>query len=86
MKLSPVTGGTSPFTDSNNPYVLALNNAGIIFGTTSTTFEGSKTLTRAEVCVIVQRINNYHAPSNPSDSTGGSTGGGSDEMPGWLLS
>lgn len=90
MKLSPVTGATSPFTDTNSPYVLALNSAGIIFGTTSTTFEGSKTLTRAEVCVIVQRINNYHAPTDQTpttpDNTGGSTGGGSDEMPGWLLS
>lgn len=59
MGLTPVTSGTSPFVDSNDPYVLALHQAGIIAGNSSsgaTYFEGSKNLTRAEISLIIYRM------------------------------
>lgn len=63
LKLSPVTDtSSSPFVDSKDPYVLALNKAGIIFGDSSSGaayYQGEKPLTRAEVSAIIYRINNY---------------------------
>lgn len=63
LKLSPVTDtSSSPFVDSKDPYVLALNKAGIIFGDSSSGaayYQGDKSLTRAEVSAIIYRINNY---------------------------
>lgn len=64
LGLSPVTGGESPFVDSSNGYAIALYNAGIIKGDTtsgSRRFLGSDTLQRAEICVIIYDMNAYVA-------------------------
>ncbi|MBD5162538.1 MAG: S-layer homology domain-containing protein [Oscillibacter sp.] len=62
LGLSPVTSGNSPFVDSNNGYAIALYNAGIVQGDTSSgsrKFLGSDTLQRAEICVIIYAMNEY---------------------------
>lgn len=48
---------TNPFTDTNDPMVLALYNAGIIGGTTATTFDPNATLTRAQISKIICLLN-----------------------------
>lgn len=74
MRLTPVTGATSsPFSDTNDPYVLALHNAGIIGGTGSG-FEGNKTLSRAEVSAIIYRIYQNNGTQQPSQPQQPSTG------------
>ena len=77
LKLTPVTDGSnSPFADSKDQWVLALNKAGIIQGTTeasgTTYFYGTQSLTRAQLCLIIERVMNYKqtgsaaTPSTPS--------------------
>lgn len=64
LGLSPVTGGESPFVDSSNGYAIALYNAGIIRGDTtsgSRKFLGSDALQRAEICMIIYDMNKYVA-------------------------
>ena len=65
LKLSPVTDtSTSPFVDSKDPYVLALNKAGIIFGDSSSGaayYQGEKAFNRGEAAAIIYRIYNYRA-------------------------
>lgn len=71
MKLTPVTNPTSsPFPDSSDPYVLALYNAGIVAGSSSG-FEGSSPLTRAQVAVIIWRI--YNQRDNIGNTTPGTS-------------
>ena len=64
LKLEPVTNtGSSYFADSRDPYVLAMNQAGIIFGTIqggANYFQGSHEITRAETSVTLFRILNYY--------------------------
>lgn len=63
LKLSPVTNITSPFVDSNDSYVLALYQAGIVEGTTNggrTYYYGTSTIKRSEICAIICRINDYN--------------------------
>lgn len=63
LKLSPVTNITSPFVDSNDGYVLALYQAGIVEGTTNggrTYYYGTSTIKRGEICAIICRINDYN--------------------------
>ena len=63
LKLSPVTNITSPFVDSNDGYVLALYQAGIVEGTTNggrTYYYGTSTIKRSEICAIICRINDYN--------------------------
>ncbi len=63
LKLSPVTNITSPFVDSNDGYVLALHQAGIVEGTTNggrTYYYGTSTIKRGEICAIICRINDYN--------------------------
>ena len=63
LKLSPVTNITSPFVDSNDGYVLALYQAGIVEGTTNggrTYYYGTSTIKRGEICAIICRINEYN--------------------------
>lgn len=63
LKLSPVTNITSPFVDSNDGYVLALYQAGIVEGTTTggrTYYYGTSTIKRGEICAIICRINDYN--------------------------
>lgn len=71
MHLTPVTNATSsPFSDTSDPYVLALHNAGIIGGTGSG-YEGNKTFSRAEVAAVIYRIYQYNGstqPTQPEDS------------------
>lgn len=65
LKLSPVTDtSSSPFVDSKDPYVLALNKAGIIFGDSSSGaayYQGEKAFNRGEAAAIIYRIYNYRA-------------------------
>ena len=63
MKLS-TTGlsAVKPFTDTSDPYVQALNAAGIVEGYFSggtSTFKPNNTLTRGQVSAIVWRMENY---------------------------
>lgn len=60
LKISPVTGN-SPFSDSTNGYAIALNRTSpqIIVGNANGTFNGSGTLLRQEIWVIVQRMYQY---------------------------
>lgn len=63
LKLSPVTNITSPFVDSNDGYVLALYQAGIVEGTTNggrAYYYGTSTIKRGEICAIICRINDYN--------------------------
>ena len=53
--LSSVT----PFTDTADKHVQALNAAGIMEGFTSSTFGPNSTLTRGQVSAIVWRMQNY---------------------------
>lgn len=72
LGLTPVTSGKSPFTDSTNGYAIALYNAGILTGDDSSgkvQFLGNETLQRAQICVIIYRINSYRNAS---------------QAPGWL--
>ena len=72
LGLTAVTSGKSPFTDSTNGYAIALYNAGILTGDTtsgSRRFLGGDTLQRAEICAIIYRINSYRNAS---------------QAPGWL--
>lgn len=74
MNLAPVTDtSNSPFPDSRDPYVLALYNAKIIAGSDKG-FEGSKSLSRAEISAIIWRI--YAAQgTTPGQNPGQTTGG-----------
>lgn len=66
LKINASTA-SSPFTDSSNPYAIALYNTyysgskGIIGGNPDGTFKGGDTLNRAEMCAIVWRMNTYYA-------------------------
>ena len=97
LKLTPVTDGSnSPFADSKDQWVLALNKAGIIQGTTeasgTTYFYGTQSLTRAQLCLIIERVMNYKqtgsaaTPSTPSTPSNGgnNSSSSSNEKPGWL--
>ena len=78
LHLSPVSG-TSPFDDTSDGYVLALYQAGIVQGDSSSGtayYNGSDTLNRAQISAIIYRINNYRTPVNNTPDT---------DMPGWLL-
>lgn len=52
---------TSPFTDTDDPGVLALYEKGVINGMTAATFEPSGTLTRAQISKIIWCIRNLEA-------------------------
>ena len=67
LKIAPVTGN-SPFKDSNNGYAIALNRTSpqIIVGNANGTFNGSGTLLRQEVWMIIYRMYEY---SNSQSST-----------------
>lgn len=99
LKLTPVTDGSnSPFADSKDQWVLALNKAGIIQGTTeasgTTYFYGTQSLTRAQICLIVERVMNYKqtgsatTPSNSNNNTSNNNSStstpSSNEKPAWL--
>lgn len=78
LHLSPVSGA-SPFADTSDGYVLALYQAGIVQGDSSSGtayYNGSDTLNRAQISAIIYRINNYRTPVNNTPDT---------DMPGWLL-
>ena len=52
-----------PFTDTTDPYVQALNAAGIVegyFANGTSTFKPNNTLTRGQVSAIVWRMRNYN--------------------------
>ncbi|MBS7525998.1 S-layer homology domain-containing protein [Fusibacter paucivorans] len=58
MKLYENLGGTmdsqyNPFTDTNNPAVINAYNAGIIGGTSLTTFSPNASITREQLCVMI---------------------------------
>ncbi|MDE7245622.1 MAG: S-layer homology domain-containing protein, partial [Oscillospiraceae bacterium] len=56
MKLTPVTSGTSPYADTNDGYVRALTDAGIVSGDTTSgqrIWNGTRSLNRAEISKIV---------------------------------
>lgn len=92
MKLAPVTGGTSPFTDSANGYARALYNAGIITGYEEngrTYYRGANRIERSHIAAIIWRIMNYDGktvtpPTNPSQPTTPSRP--DTEAPDWLQS
>lgn len=92
MKLAPVTGGTSPFTDSANGYARALYNAGIITGYEEngrTYYRGANRIERSHIAAIIWRIMNYDGktvtpPTNPSQPTTPSRP--DTEVPDWLRS
>lgn len=64
MKLSTSgVSSTSPFTDTSDASVLALNAAGIVegyFSNGTSTFKPNNTLTRGQVSAIVWRMRNYN--------------------------
>lgn len=63
LKLSQVTNITSPFVDTKDGYVLALYQAGIVEGDSSsgrTYYYGTSTIKRSEICAIICRINDYN--------------------------
>lgn len=79
MNLTPVTDtSNSPFPDSKDPYVLALYNAGIIAGSDKG-FEGSKSLSRAEVSAIIWRIYDKQGNGQVNQGTNQSTSSDSDD-------
>jgi hypothetical protein len=58
MKLYENLGGTmdsqyNPFTDTNNAAVINAYNAGIIGGTSLTTFSPNASITREQLCVMI---------------------------------
>lgn len=68
MGLQPAAGPT-PFSDVDNGYVLALYEAGIVTGDTSGSqrfYNPGGSITRAEMCTIVSRINGYETPNDPA--------------------
>lgn len=70
MGLQP-SAGASPFVDVDDPYTLALYEAGIITGDTVGSerfFNPYKSITRAEMSAIVSRVRNYSPPNNPMTS------------------
>ena len=89
MRLSPVTDGVNPFTDSVNGYARALYNAGIITGYEEggrTYYRGGNPIERAHIAAIICRIMDYtgKAPSQPSTTP---TPPRTDvEIPDWLRS
>jgi len=63
--------GASPYTDIDNPYTLALFEAGIMEGDTLDgvrNFNPSRSMSRAELCAVVSRVRNYTPPNNPTVS------------------
>ncbi len=58
----------SRFTDTDDDNVVALAAVGIVDGYKDGTFLPNKSLTRAELAAITARIENYLAPTIPSDS------------------
>ena len=65
MKLPATTLKTSPFSDSNNQYAMALYEAGIITGSILSDgrvmYYGVNSIRRSEIAAIIWRINNYYA-------------------------
>lgn len=81
MNLTPVADtSNSPFPDSKDPYVLALYNAGIIAGSDKG-FEGTKSLSRAEVSAIIWRIYDKQGNNQGTQNNNQSTGSGSSSDP-----
>lgn len=62
----------TPFPDTNDPYVAAMNTAGIILGNPDGNFNGSGNLKRSEICAIICRMLNYRDNAY------------NDQIPGWL--
>ena len=64
LKLSTSNlSSVKPFTDTDDPYVQALNAAGIVegyFANGTSTFKPNNTLTRGQVSAIVWRMRNYN--------------------------
>lgn len=63
MKMYEKLGGrvetsSNPFVDTTNPEVIKAYNAGIINGTTTTTFSPNDSLTREQLCVMILRTIN----------------------------
>ena len=56
----PLTvSATNPFTDTDNPEILKAYAAGIINGTTSTTFSPNNNITREAIATILMRVVDY---------------------------
>lgn len=62
----------TPFPDTNDPYVAAMNTAGIILGNPDGNFNGGGNLKRSEICAIICRMLNYRDNAY------------NDQKPGWL--
>lgn len=62
----------TPFPDTNDPYVAAMNTAGIILGNPDGNFNGSGNLKRSEICAIICRMLNYRDNAY------------NNQIPGWL--
>lgn len=50
----------SPFTDTEDPYVLALQEAGIVEGYPDGSFRPSEKITRAEISTVIWRVYKYN--------------------------
>lgn len=50
-----VSGSSSPFSDTNNTEIIRAKNAGIINGTSATSFGPNENLTREQLCVMILR-------------------------------
>lgn len=48
--------GTSPFSDSSDPYITALFNQGLVLGYGDGTVGSAKPLTRAELAILIDRM------------------------------
>ncbi len=59
----------SPFTDTDNDYIVSLAAVGIVDGYKDGTFKPEKSLTRAELSAITARITNYLAPTTPDSGS-----------------
>lgn len=83
MKL-PAATGSSPFTDTSDPYIIALYNAGIVKGYTDGSYANARTnMTRGELCTVVYRIYNYNgSAATPETETEEPTT--PSVKPGWL--
>jgi hypothetical protein len=52
---SNITSGGNSFSDTSNPDIIRAQNAGIINGTSATTFSPNANLTREQLCVMILR-------------------------------
>ncbi|WP_245376080.1 S-layer homology domain-containing protein [Paenibacillus eucommiae] len=76
---------TNPFTDTTSEDVLKANNAGIVFGVAADKFAPDATISRQEICVMLQRAVQAAKPALAMDTSHKSTFADENSIAPWAI-